>query len=241
MSKPIELYYWPEIPGRGEFVRLALEDAGVPYVDVVRGDEKNGQGIPAMMKLMKGEGTDTPPLAPPFIRDGDRVIGQAALVLFYLAPKIGLSPQDEAKKLWAHQLQLTITDLVEEVHSTHHPVDKGGWYKDQVPESVRFAKTFCETRMPKFLEYFEKALTNSPSAYLAGESLTYIDISLFYVVQGLRYAFPKASERVLKKTPKVVALYDLVAERPNIKKYLASDRRKPFSNGIWRQVAELDF
>jgi len=241
-GQPIELYYWPGLPGRGEFIRLVLEDAGVPYVDVARGDEKNGQGVPALMKYIEGKAdTKTPPLAPPFIKDGDRVIGQTAAVLFYLGPKAGLAPKDEGDRLWAHQLQLTITDLVEEVHSTHHPVDKGGWYKDQRPESIRFAEHFCKDRMPKFLKYFERVLSKSSSAYLVGDSVSYVDISIFYVVQGLRFAFPKASERVLKETPKVLALYETIGARPNIKKYLESDRRMPFGNGIFRKEAELDF
>jgi len=120
-----ELYYWPMIQGRGEYVRLALEDAGAAYVDVARGSG----GMGAMMKMM-GEGS-TPPFAPPFLKAGKLVIGQTANILFYLGSRHGLAPKTEAGKLWVHQLQLTITDFVLEIHDTHHPLGPSLYYEDQ--------------------------------------------------------------------------------------------------------------
>jgi len=242
MATPIEIYYWPSCPGRGEFLRLLLEDQSHPYVDVTRGDEKKGQGIPAMMKLLQGEGTDTPPLSPPFIKDGDKLIGQTANILQYLANRLGFTPKDEKGKLYAQQILLTIMDVVDEVHDTHHPIDTTLYYKDQKEEAKKRSQVFCTSRIPKFLNYFEKVITKSGSQYLVGDSATYVDVALFYLIQGLSYAFPKATARTLATTPKIQALYELIGNRPNIKKYLTSEHHVGFNeNGIFRQYPELDF
>jgi glutathione S-transferase len=231
-----ELYYWPEIQGRGEFIRLALEAAGADYIDVAR--EK---GVPAMMRAMSA-GT-RPPLAPPFLKDGDLLIGQTANILLHLGPKLGLAPADEAGRLWTHQLMLTMGDFLVEIHDTHHPIAGSLYYEDQLPESKRRSADFLESRAPKHLGYYEAVLAANPSGpgHLVGESLTYADLSLFQIVEGLRYAFPRAMARLERNAPKVIDLRDAVADLPGIKAYLASERRIPFNQmGIFRRYPELD-
>ncbi len=235
-----ELYYWPEIQGRGEFVRLALEDAGEKYIDVARTPGKDG-GVPAMMALLDGTQVAHPPFAPPFLRSGKLLIGQTANILMYLGVRHGLAPAGEAGRLWTHQLQLTIADFVVEVHDTHHPIASGLYYDDQRNEAKRRTADFLKSRMPKYLHYFESVLERSGGRYLLGRRLTYADLSLFQIVEGLRYAFPKATARLEKKIPRMIALHDAVASRPRLKAYLASGRRIPFNEmGLFRRYPELD-
>jgi glutathione S-transferase len=230
-----ELYYWDGIQGRGEFVRLALEEAGADYVDVAR----EADGERAMLHLLDSGVVEHPPFAPPYLRAGELLIGQTANILFYLGPHHDLAPADEAGRLWAHQLQLTIADLVDEVHDTHHPIASSLYYEDQRPEAKRRSADFLKSRAPKYLGYFEKMLARNQ--YLLGAKLTYPDLSLFQVVAGLRYAFPRAMARLEPKYPRVVALHDRVAARPRIAAYLASDRRIAFNeHGIFRHYPELD-
>jgi glutathione S-transferase len=232
-----ELYYWPSIQGRGEFIRLALEEAGADYVDVAR---RKG-GVPAMMKIMGSGRITRPPYAPPFLKVGKLIIAQTAEILFYLGPGLNLAPRDEAGRLWAHQLQLTITDLVVRIHDTHHPVSGWLYFEEQRPAAKRRTKDFWRYQVPKMLGYFERVLAQSGGAYSVGKRLSYVDLSLFQIVEGLRYAFPKRMKRFEKKIPKLVALHDRVAKRPRIKAYLASKRRIPFSQwGIYRYFKELD-
>ena len=231
-----QLFYWPEIQGRGEFVRLALEDAGAAYDDVAR---KPG-GMDRMMAMMKGGRDKRPPFAPPFIKAGKLVIAQSAEILFYLGPRLKLAPRSEADRLWLHQLQLTVTDFVKEIHDTHHPVGSGLYYEDQKPESKRFTENFLDERVPKYLGYFETLLRKS-GPFVLGRKASYVDLSLFQVIEGLRYAFPKAMKGIERQVPQVVAVRDKVAERPGIKKYLASARRIAFNEmGIFRRYPELD-
>ena len=232
-----ELYYWPSIQGRGEFIRLALETAGADYADVARTED----GMPRMMALMQNAAR--PPFAPPFLKDGELLIAQVANILLHLGPKLGLAPSDEAGRLWAHQLQLTVTDLLSEAHDTHHPLAAGLYYEDQKPESKRRAADFLEHRAPKYLGWFETVLTRNPAGpqHLAGGQLTYADLSLFQVIEGLRYAFPRAMKRIEADIPRLVALHDSVAGLPKLKAYLASPRRIPFNEqGIFRRYPELD-
>jgi glutathione S-transferase len=230
-----QLFYWPEIQGRGEFVRLALEDAGADYEDVAREDG----GMDRMMAMMRGE--KRPPFAPPFLKAGRLLIAQVANILLYLGPHLKLSPKDEAGRLWLHQLQLTVTDFVKEVHDTHHPVGSGLYYEDQKPESKRFTGNFLKERAPKYLGYFERVLTNSGGPYLLGRKFSYVDLSMFQLIEGLRYAFPKGMKRIERKVPGVVDVHGRVAQRPRIKAYLASERRIPFNeSGIFRHYPELD-
>src|ERR1700749_4769845 len=230
-----ELYYWPSIQGRGEYVRLALEDAGASYVDVARGSGGTG----AMTRMM-GEG-NTPPFAPPFLKAGKLVIGQTANILFYLGSRHGLAPKTEAGKLWVHQLQLTITDFVLEVHDTHHPLGPSLYYEDQKAPAKKRTAEFWKERVPKYMGYFERLLEDNGGSYVTGLRLTYIDLSMFQLVEGLRYAFPNRMKAFEKKIPGLLELRDKVAARPNITAYLESDRRIAFNeDGIFRYYKPLD-
>ena len=232
-----QLFYWPEIQGRGEFVRLALEDAGAGYNDVAR----TSGGMDRMMAMMRGPREKRPPFAPPFLKAGKLVVGQVAEILFYLGPKLKLAPKSEADRLWLHQLQLTVTDFVKEVHDTHHPVGAGLYYEDQKEESKRYAQGFLDERAPKYLGYFETVLKRSGGPWLLGRRVSYVDLSVFQLVEGMRYAFPKGAARIEKKVPGLVGLHGRVMKRPRIKAYLASDRRIPFNeSGIFRHYPELD-
>jgi glutathione S-transferase len=231
-----ELYYWPEIQGRGEYVRLALEEAGAAYDDVARGPRGSG----AMMKMMEAH-KGTPSFAPPFLKAGKLVIGQTANILLYLGARHGLAPKTEAGKLWVHQLQLTIADFVLEIHDTHHPLGPSLYYEDQKPPAKKRTADFWDARVPKYLGYFERLLDDNGGAYVTGRRLTYVDLSLFQIVDGLRYAFPKRMTAFETNIPGLVALHGRVAARPNIRAYLASERRIPFNEqGIFRCYRELD-
>lgn len=232
-----QLFYWPEIQGRGEFVRLALEDAGAAYDDVAR---KAG-GMDRMMAMMKGARDKRPPFAPPFLKAGKVTVAQVANILFYLGPRLKLAPRDEAGRLWLHQIQLTVTDFVKEIHDVHHPLGSGLYYEDQKPEAKRYAAGFLDERAPKYLGYFERLLDKSGGPYLLGRKVSYPDLSLFQLIEGMRYAFPKGMKRIERKLPRVVAVRDRVAARPRIKAYLASPRRIAFNEmGIFRHYPELD-
>lgn len=231
------LYYWPEIQGRGEFVRLALEAAGAPYDDVAR-LRGRGRGVAAMMRLM-GAGAERAPFAPPFLRAGKLVIAQTANILQYLGPRLGLVPAAEGARLWAHQFQLTVGDFVAEVHDVHHPIAASLYYADQRTEAMRRARYFVRERVPKYLAWFERAAGRE--RWALGGRMSYVDLSLFQVVAGLRYAFPQAMAREARRCRRLAALHDRVAERPAVAAYLASPRRIPFNEmGIFRRYPELD-
>ncbi|MDB5529989.1 MAG: hypothetical protein JWR51_3092 [Devosia sp.] len=231
-----ELYYWTGIQGRGEYIRLALEEAGAPYHDMAR---EQGDGvIEALTKKAQ-----TPSFAPPFLKDGDLILGQASAILLYLGDRLDLAPKDPRLRLWTLQIQLTIADLVTEGHDAHHPLGADFYYEDQKPESRRRAADFRRQRVPKFLDWFETILARNPrgSAHLVGARLSYADLSLFQIVEGLDYAFPKLMARIGGDYPKVRALHDAVAERPNIKAYLQSERRLPGNeDDLFRHYPELD-
>ncbi|MBK9235993.1 MAG: glutathione S-transferase [Rhodoferax sp.] len=240
---PYQLHYWPGIQGRGEFVRLALEAAGAPYVDVARGSAAEGQGLPALLHHLQDTSTARPSFACPVLVDGKKVIGQTAAILLYLGPRLKLVGASEADRLWAHQIQLTIADAVDEAHNTHHPVGTGLYYEDQKPEALRAAKGFRVQRIPKYLGWLETVLAQPwrGNQHLVGARLSYADLSLFQLVAGLLYAFPKATKRALKKTPLVLALHDRVAQHARVAAYLRSERRIPFNeDGIFRHYPELD-
>ena len=244
-----QLIYWPGLQGRGEYVRLAFEDAGVPYEDVARRPESRGGGARAVERLLgqvvRGRLT---PLGPPVLRhrDGrrDTFIAQTAAILQYLGPRLGLVPRDEASRLRAHQIQLTIADLVVEAHDTHHPIASALYYEDQKPEARRRSAIFVKDRIPMFLEYFDRALRTNPrrsAPWLVGARCSYADLSLFQTIAGLRYAFPRAMERHERRFRRLGDLHETVAERPAIAAYLASERRVPFNEyGIFRHYPELD-
>src|SRR5256885_9093427 len=233
-----ELHYWPSIQGRGEFVRLGLEEAGAAYIDGARTPQR---GVPAMMRFLDGKSGGRLPFAPPFLKAGKLVIAQTANILLWLAPRHGLAPKGEATRLRAHQLQLTIADWLVEVHDAHHPIGGAFYYEDQKPESKRRAAHLTAERLPEFLGYVERALMRCNAGWLLGKAFSYADLSLFQMIAGLRYAFPRAMRRLEAKVPRQVALHDLVASRPRIAAYLASKRRIPFNqHDIFRHYPELD-
>jgi glutathione S-transferase len=236
-------YYWPHIQGRGEVVRLALEEAGADYRDMTREPADSDAQRQVNLDILLNNSLERPPFAPPFLVDGDLMIAHAALILQYLGPKLGLVPDNEADRLFAHQIQLTVTDFLMEVHDTHHPISNALYYEDQVEESKQRAAGFIENRIPKHMGYYERILANNPakSGWLIGEELSYPDLSMFQIVEGLRYAFPKAFAQVEGNFPLMMALRDKVAARPNTAAYLASSRRIPFNtHGIFRHYPELD-
>lgn len=237
-----ELYYWPSIQGRGEFIRLTLEEAEADYVDVARGG-KESSGMPDMMQLLGGKTIATPPFAPPFLKAGKLLIGETANILLYLGGRHGLAPVSEAGRLWAHQLQLTMTDFVKEIHDTHHPIASGLYYEEQKPEAKRYTDVFLRERLSKYLGYFERVLTQNPrgDTFLVGGRVSYCDLSMFQVIEGLRYAFPTAMKRMERRMPKLLALHEKVEKRPRIARYLDSPRRIAFNeSGIFRHYPELD-
>lgn len=234
-----QLYYWPSIQGRGEFVRLALEYAGVPYVDVAR----QPGGMPELLALIdpKRAGAAHPPFAPPILRSGRLLIAQTANILQFLGARHRLAPKSQAGALWTHQLQLTLADLVAEVHDTHHPIASGLYYEDQKAPARERAAHLHRERLPKYLGYFEHVLAASAAGLLVGRSVTYADLSLFQVVEGLQYAFPRAMRRNASRYRAVMRLTDRIRQAPRIAAYLASERRLPFNEeGIFRHYPELD-
>lgn len=233
-----EFYYWPTIQGRGEFVRLALAETGVDYVDVARGAKT---GVANMQEMMETRRVAMPPFAPPFLKTGDLLIGHTANILQYLGHRHGLAPKAEAKRIWLHGLQLTVTDFVAEVHDTHHPLGPTLYYQQQRAAAKRRTDEFWKSRVPKYLGYFEHVLERGGGPYLLGRKLTYVDLSLFQIIEGLRYAFPKRMKRFERAIPELLLLRNRVAARPRIRAYLASHQRIAFNEqGIFRRYKPLD-
>ena len=244
MTVDYRLYYWPGIQGRGEFVRLVLEDAGVSYVDVARLPEDQGGGLDAIISLLRRRDRATPPFAPPIIQHGDLYIGQTATICRYLGLRHGLAPETEPDRWRAEHLQLTIADLVDEIHDTHHPIAGSLYYDDQKNEALRRAHFFRNERLPKYLGYFERIVAGndkSDAQWAVGADCTHVDLSLFQIVAGLTYAFPSTLGTVSAKYPRLFALHDRIAQRPNVAAYLDSARRLPFNqDGVFRHYPELD-
>jgi glutathione S-transferase len=238
-----ELFYWPGIQGRGEFVRLALEEAAADYVDVGRVPASRGGGERALLRILAGRDGAHPHFALPVLRAGRLCIGQTANILLFLGDRLGLAPRRDADRLWAHQLQLTLVDLIDEIHDTHHPIAGSLYYEEQKPEALRRAADFRAHRLPKFMRYFEQVLEGNRNrgGWLVGGRIGYVDLSLFQLVEGLRYAFPVTMQREERKCPRVVSLHGRVAQRPRVAAYLRSPRRPAFSEAdIWRRYPELD-
>jgi glutathione S-transferase len=238
-----ELYYWPNHQGRGELIRLALEDAGADYLDATR----QPGGIGVMLRFMRGElGARAAPVpfAPPFLRHGNLVLAQTAAILQYLAPDLELEPQTKLGRLAAHQYQLTLSDWVSETYSAHHPIGNGLYYEEQKREARRSSREYLDQRLGKFLAYFEQALARRSrrQSYLTGTRCSYADLSLFQVVDGLHHAFPNAFARAAPSAPRVIELAERVKQRPRIASYLVSPRRIPRSEdgGIFSRYPELD-
>ncbi len=238
---PYELFYWPAIQGRGEFVRLVLEEAGVAYVDVARQPESEGGGVGVLREMLESELDQTPSFAPPMLRDGDLLVSQTANICLMLARRHGLVPDDEPSRLHANQLQLTIQDWLTEVHDTHHPISVADYYEEQREEARERASFFIEKRMPNFLEYVERVLDSMGGDWLLGHELSYVDLSMFQMIRGLEYAFPRAFDSYRHDVPGLITLIDRVRDRPRVAAYLESDRRIPFNErGIFRHYPELD-
>ena len=230
-----ELYYWTGIQGRGEYVRLALEDAGADYVDVAR-----EQGDDAMMPFLQGARPGYLPYAPPFLKAGRLVLAQVAAILQYLGPRLKLVPSTTSAQWYAHQVQLTVTDFVAEIHDTHHPIASADYFEDQRDAARKRSEDFRRHRLPKYLDYFEHVLERGGKSS-ALRSHSYVDLSLFQLMSGLDYAFPKAMKRLNRRTPLLRKVQARVADRPRIAAYLASERRLAFNvNGIFRHYPELD-
>lgn len=238
-----ELYYWPGIQGRGEFVRLALEEGAAEYLDMALVPPSEGGGVPALERFLSGTEVERPPFAPPFLKAGRRLIGQTANILLFLGGRLGLAPRDESGRLWTHQLQLTIADFVGEIHDAHHPIAGALYYEQQKPAAEHRTKHFLAERVPKFLGYFEGVLERNTArgGWLVGSKPTYVDLSMAQVIAGLGYAFPKRVGRAIRRYPRLEALHERVFARRRIKAYLASGRRIPFNeHGLFRHYAELD-
>lgn len=239
-----ELYYWPTIQGRGEFIRLALEDGGATYVDVARLPEERGGGSKAIVHLLRSDSELRPPLAPPILKVGTRVMSQTANILQFLAPRLGLVPDDEESRVWAHGLQLTVADFADETHDTHHPIAVSLYYEDQKVEALRRSELYVAERMPKFLKYFERVLRQNQAGkgqFFVGTAHSYVDLSMFQILSGLGYAFPNALSALEPELPLLFALKVRVLARPRIAAYLASERRIPFNqHGLFRHYPELD-
>jgi len=235
------LYYWPGIQGRGEFVRLALEEAGAGYVDVARLPRSRGGGVEAILRVLRGELGPHLPFAPPVLGAGDIVVAQTAAILQFLGPRLGLVPRDPAVRLWAHQLQLTLADLAAEAHDTHHPVAVSLTYEQQKDEARPRARHFTSERIPKFLRYFERVVEAGSGRFLLGARTSYVDLSMFQVMEGLRYAFPRTMGALEPRIPRLVALAEAVRARPRIAAYLSSARRLPFGpQDVFRHYPVLE-
>jgi glutathione S-transferase len=235
------LYYWPGIQGRGEFVRLALEEADAAYVDTALLPEEEGGGVAAMKPFLEGADVRRPPYAPPFLKAGRQLLGQTPNILLFLGPRHGLAPRDDAGRLWVNQLQLTIADFVDEIHDTHHPLGGSLYYEQQKAQAKRRTAEFLSARLPKFLDYFERVIErNGAGAWMAGRGLTYADLSMAQVIAGLCYAFPAASRAALRSRSRLERLHDAVFARPRIRRYVDSGRRLPFNNDdLFRRYPEL--
>jgi glutathione S-transferase len=242
-SPPYELHYWDGLQGRGEFIRLALEEAGADYVDISREPESEQGGTSAMLARIKDRHATVIPFAPPFLKVGELIIPQTANALIYLGARHGLAPTDEQGQYWANALQLTIADMVAEVHDTHHPIAADQYYEDQKDAAKQRSKSFLDTRVPKFLGYFERVLEQNPAGdeWMVGSMRTYVDLSIFQLIEGLNYAFPHALAGTATQWPRLAALRERVRELPRIARYIDSPRRIPFNEtGIFRHYPELD-
>lgn len=238
-----ELYYWPGLQGRGEFVRLAFEEAAVRYRDMALVSEAQGGGAGGLLAYMGDANLSHPPFAPPFLKVGRRLIGQTANILMFLGVRLRLAGRSQSERLWIHQLQLTLADLIAEVHDTHHPLGSALYYEQQKAAARRAARQFRTERLPKYLDYFERVAVANPAraGWLVGTRLTYVDLSMAQVIAGLRYAFPRASARALRTRPRLSALHEAVFKRPRIRRYVRSGRRVAFNeSGIFRHYSELD-
>jgi len=235
------LVYWPQLPGRGEFVRLILEDVGAEYVDVARLPRDEGGGVPAILALRDGERPGQFGFAPPYLHDGDLLIAQMPNICQYLARRHGLVPDDAALQAIANQHLLTLADVLAETHDTHHPISVASHYEDQVDAAMEKSRWFVSERLPRWMRYFEEQLTRNGGQFFVGVQTSYVDLAAFQILAGLEYAFPRGFAAAVAGAPQLQALRVRVGERDGIAAYLTSPRRLPFNqHGIFRQYPELD-
>lgn len=231
-----DLYYWPGIPGRGEYIRLALEAASASYTD----HANEGKSPETVLKLIDpgyvAQDGNLPPFAPPILKHGDLLLFQTPNILYFLGPRLGLAPDDEPGRLLVNQLHLTLADLANEVHDVHHPISVGLYYEDQKTEALRRSKDLCDNRISKFLGYFERVLNGKQ--WLVRDRMSYADLSLFQNIEGLYFAFPRLMKKLKDRYPQVIALHAKVLETPSLKAYLS--KRLAFSDGLFRHYDELD-
>ncbi|WP_019515513.1 glutathione S-transferase [Sphingomonas sp. Mn802worker] len=231
----MKLWYWPHIQGRGEFIRLALEAAGIAYEDCARRD-----GTDALIADLESDRARAP-FAPPYLDIDGFVVAQVANILLYLGDRHDLAPSRIADRYWVHQLQLTIADVVAEAHNVHHPVGVMDYYDDQKPEAARAAAQFRDERLPKYLDHFEQAAECNEGPWMIDHRWTYADTSLFQLIEGLRYMFPRRMATLAPRYPALARIHGLVSGLPGIQRYLASERRIAFNEeGIFRHYPELD-
>ena len=229
----LQLWYWPDIPGRGEFIRVALEAAEVEYADMAR--EKGAEALLEDMASRSG----IAPLAPPYIIDGDLCLGQTAHILAVLADRYGFGAGELATDLQLIQLQLDVSDIVAEVHAVHHPISGALYYRDQMDAAYEAAQHFRETRIPKYLDHFEQALAVNCGPCVLGDHWTHVDTSLFQLLEGLDYMFPSRMAEL--DYPRLALCREAVMEIDGIDAYLGSERRLAFNeDGLFRHYPELD-
>jgi glutathione S-transferase len=229
------LWYWPNIPGRGEFVRLALEAAEVAYRDIAR-----EQGAEALVRDLEAR-SGIRPFAPPYLVDGAFAIAQVAHILAWLADRHDFGAGELERDLELITLQLTISDMVAEVHAVHHPISTALYYADQKDAALQAAAHFRTERMLKFLDYFEDALGANQGPFVLGRKWSHVDTSLFQLVEGLRYMFPQRMEAIGDDYPRLLACHEAVVALEGIAAYRASERCIPFNkDGIFRHYPELD-
>tara|TARA_A100001391_G_scaffold7621_5_gene4898 strand:+ start:10017 stop:10736 length:720 start_codon:yes stop_codon:yes gene_type:complete len=234
-----QLFYWPSIPGRGEFVRLFMEAAELEYEDVARTD--GADALVEDLHARGGEEGGIRPFAPPYLVDDDVVIGQTALILLYLSDKEGLGSGDLATDLKLMQVQMDIADLVEEIHGSHHPIAPSLYYADQMDAAFEKAADLRATRIPKYLIHFDNALAANGGPFMLGDQWSHVDTSLFQLMEGLDYAFPNYMAQMQGTWANLEALQTAVPDIEGLAPYLASERRMEFNeDGLFRHYEELD-
>ncbi|EJU05030.1 glutathione S-transferase C-terminal-like protein [Dacryopinax primogenitus] len=249
---PYILHYWGGIPGRGEYVRLAFEYAGVSYTD--------SNDSAKLLKTLRS--TSPSHFAPPMLElPNGKILSQTPAILNYLAPKLGLAGEKgnllknavedddereeaEFERSIVNQLVLTALDLCVEAHDSHHPIASSLYYEDQKQEALRRAEDFLKLRIPKYLAHFEETLRKNKvsHSHLVGKTTTTADLVLFHVVDGLLYAFPRRMGALDKggKYKRVLKLHEKIMAEGGIKEYVESGRRRKFGVGLFRHYPELD-
>ena len=241
MPTPYRLVYWPTIPGRGEFVRVILEDVGAAYIDVARLPEAEGGGSRAVVGFLADPPPGLRPLACPVLVADDLVLAQSVAIAMLLGERHHRLPGDGAGRYGVQQVLLTMTDLVAEVHSVHHPISTSLRYEDQREAAIVGARPFHAQRLPKYLDWLERLLADNGDEVLVGAGTTVADLWVLPLLDGLDYAFPRSMAALAPRVARLRGLRDRVASRPPLVTYLASARHRPHNlSGIFRHYPELD-